>query len=112
MGSVHEAKCECGFRADVTVGGGMADYTENAPFPFYCERCGLVEVNTALEIRTCPSCGNTDVHQYGQPPASRPGDDKRHALQNFSFTAPATGNLCPKCKKMTLVFSECTDLFD
>jgi hypothetical protein len=39
VGSVHEATCECGFRTDVTVGGGMADFTENAPFPFYCERC-------------------------------------------------------------------------
>lgn len=80
MGSVHTAYCECGFKADVTVGGGR--YSSKAVFPFYCSSCGLVEVNTAPLTRdcsevTCPQCNAAVAVQYGAPPVSlydmRPG---------------------------------------
>jgi hypothetical protein len=112
MGSIHEASCECGFRADITVGGGMSDFTTNSPFPFYCRRCGLISANTANPPIVCPTCSSIDIHQYGKPPISLV-DPKAHAvLQDFAFEAYANGNLCPACKKMTLVFDVASVMFD
>lgn len=95
MGSMHRASCTCGFHTDVTVGGAMSDFLENAPFPFYCERCGLVEANTAQRPIVCPTCGRTDIHQYGEPPVSAVRTNASPVLQNFSFEAFSTKNLCP-----------------
>ncbi len=159
MSSGHEATCLCGFHANITVGGNMADYRKNSPFPFYCKNCGLVSVNTAglpspppshrlqmlidelkekeqiefeiimrpnskswprraifrmrkflkgwraKRLPVCPKCKTTEVVQYGTPPVSSVPKDKHAVLQNFGFEAFSDGNLCPKCKRMTLVFS-------
>jgi hypothetical protein len=112
MGSIHETSCECGFRADVTVGGGMSDFWTNAPFPFYCKRCGLIGANTAKKPIVCPTCASSDIHQYGKPPISVIDPSAHPVRQNSSFMAHANGNLCPACKKMTLVFDAAKLMFD
>jgi len=112
MGSVHMASCECGFRTSVRVGGGMRSFQTNAPFPFYCKRCGLVGANTAMKPVVCPTCASSDIQQYGKPPISVIDPHAHAVLQNFSFEAFAEGNLCPACKKMTLVFDAAGTRFD
>lgn len=76
MGSAHRAHCGCGFETEVTVGGTRASFLEQASFPFYCDRCGIVEVNIANlkpgDAPYCPECSNPEVHQYGKHPASVP----------------------------------------
>lgn len=119
MGSIHEASCECGFKTDVTVGGGR--YGSKSYFPFYCPTCGLVEVNTTplkrdSSLATCPHCNTAGIVQYGAPPVSlydmRPGkawqfwrEKPQAALQWGSREAAENGHLCPACQKMTLTFS-------
>jgi hypothetical protein len=66
MGSVHKAFCDCGFAADVTVGGTRQSFLENSGFPFFCNDCGLVSVNIAkladdVWVTTCPQCGATSL---------------------------------------------------
>lgn len=112
MGSIHRASCGCGFETEVTVGGGMRDFREKAPFPFYCERCGLVSINAASEPRVCPTCRSAEVHQYRKPPVSEVDPAAYPVVQHFSFKANASGNLCPACKQMTLVFHWASLLFD
>ena len=50
MGSVRKIICPCGFKSQVSVGGTMKSFREYSTFPFYCEKCGLVEVNIAKEF--------------------------------------------------------------
>jgi predicted RNA-binding Zn-ribbon protein involved in translation (DUF1610 family) len=104
MRSKHKATCQCGYLTEITVGGDMSTQLQDSRFPFYCRHCGLVEVNTALTTPVCPNCGTADIAQYGQPPVSVVHSHKYSAPREFSLAADATGNLCPQCKGMTLVF--------
>lgn len=129
MGSVHHAKCECGYARDVTVGGGRYTFREKSLFPFYCKLCGVVEVNIALlndkvlEV-PCPSCDAAGTVQYGVPPVSqndmRPKSKKfwqqhepirEQAVLNWRQRAAGeSGHICPACRKMTLKFSRMPSL--
>jgi len=66
MGNIRDARCPCGFRSSVKIGGGMADHRENSAFPFHCKTCGLISVNVAKEERICPTCQSTEITQYGK----------------------------------------------
>lgn len=67
MGSTHRAHCECGFNAEVTVGGGRT-FKEESKFPYHCASCGIVSVNIAKlvpgESALCPKCGGSDIYHY------------------------------------------------
>ena len=141
MGSSHQAHCECGFKTNVTVGGGRRTFQEDSQFPYYCASCGIVSVNIAkLKIGDqppCPKCESPEVHQYGlspvsipivkPPPASRWDAAKqwitkrqpeqevrvnRMALQWGEWEANEMDNLCPACLRMTLVFDQPSVMFD
>lgn len=129
MGSVHTASCECGFTADVTIGGDRMTFLQESYYPFYCQSCGLVEVNVAPLARdctetVCPHCHAAGATQYGVPPVSlhdmrrtpdkakgrfwkkqKPQTRPQAALQCWSREASESGHLCPACHKMTLKFS-------
>jgi ssDNA-binding Zn-finger/Zn-ribbon topoisomerase 1 len=117
MGAVHSAFCKCGFTKEVTVGGSRQTFRSHSLFPFHCNNCGIVEVNAAnlkndCFVTTCPSCGDPNATQYGAPTSwwggiklgKKPEEDQT-ALQWASREAPATENLCPECKQMTMQFS-------
>lgn len=91
----------------------MLTFLKDSPFPFYCERCGLVEANTALNVPVCPSSGAHRSCSTAAPPVSVLHPNERPVLEGpWSFGACATENLCPACKKMTLVFHEPSVFFD
>jgi len=104
MGSAQRASCQCGFLTDISAAGDMSCHLEDTRFPFYCAHCGLVEVNTALDVPVCPRCGTADIAQYGKPPVSVVPSHKYPAAPTYSLAGSAD-NLCPACKKMTLIFS-------
>ena len=127
MGSVYKAHCDCGFTADVSVGGTRRNFLQHATYPFYCKYCGLVEVNIA-QIKDsvvdvyCPKCGEGGCRQYGEPPISPQwvmptahwwkrliGNKTYHyrgpVVQWGGRKSPESGNLCPSCKGMKLNFS-------
>lgn len=132
MGSVHTAFCDCGFSDEVTIGGSRQDFREDSAFPFYCNDCGLVEVNVAklgrdVYVTICPRCGADGCTQYGVPPVSlkdlRPkpwprdlvGDKHVEIPSSETITwgsrqATLTGHRCPACGQMTLEFSRYPDL--
>lgn len=114
MASVHSATCECGFRATVSVGGTRANFRTVCDFPFYCETCGIVTVNTRNKKIECPTCSSDQIVQYGAAPASIRMQEKYSlpAIQAFSYQANAKGNLCPACKNYTLEFSGSNAIFD
>lgn len=114
MTAVYVAECACGFKSSVSTGGTRATFRTICHFPFYCEKCGLVSANTAHETIVCPTCKSANISQYGKPPTSLPWDEEHFSsgIQAFSYTAPRDGNLCPACKKYSLVFSGPTAIFD
>jgi len=114
MTAVYVAECECGFKKSVSTGGTRANFETVNNFPFYCESCGLVKVNTRNKTIECPKCSSMRVFQYGEYPASLPWDEEHFSsgIQAFSYKAPRDGNLCPACKKYSLVFSGPTAIFD
>ena len=114
MGSRHSASCPCGYLNNVNIGGSRATFMTDSEFPFYCEKDGLVSVNFRNVPFACPWCKSSEIKQYGLPPVSlAPTNGKRWPdLQVSSLEAYFEGNLCPKCKEMTLVFSGVDMLFD
>ena len=102
MGSINRVSCECGFRTTVRVGGNLETHHKDASFPFYCEKCGLVDVNIREPIK-CPKCQSEAIHQYGKDPVSR-GKRKSNGLECGKFRAFRVESLCPKCKKFTMQF--------
>ena len=114
MGSFHNASCACGFESSIIVGGNRESYMTDSSFPFYCEEDGLISVNFREKPFTCHYCDSTNIKQYGLPPISLEptGEFPWPVLQAWDFQAYREGNLCPKCKKMTLVFGSSEIRFD
>ena len=110
MGQVVKVSCKCGLETTTTIGGNRASYMTNSTFPFYCEKDGLISVNYREEIK-CPYCQSQDIYQYGKLPISV-GEDRFVAIQSFDYKAYRGGNLCPKCKEMTLEFGPTEVFFD
>ena len=104
MGSVKKVVCPCGFQSAVKVGGGMRNFRENSTFPFYCENCGLVEVNVTKEELNCPNCNSLDVKQYGIPPISEVLTSNRGFISWGGYQADSKGHKCPACKNKTMEF--------
>ena len=113
MGSIHGTRCKCGYESSVTIGGGMKDFLKDSKFPFYCENCGLVSANIKEQPIKCPYCSTTNLRPYGKLPISvRIESDIYPAIQCDNFLAYRHGNLCPKCKELTMRFGPTEILFD
>ena len=104
MGSIRRVSCSCGFNSTVKVGGGMRDFKTNSTFPFYCEDCGLVDVNITNEKLHCPKCNSIKVLQYGVPHISEPPIINRGFVSCWNYQADPKGHLCPSCKQKTMEF--------
>ncbi len=113
MGSINRAFCECGFRTTVRVGGNMTTHNENSSFPFYCKKCGIVNMNIHGNITECQFawCKSTDIHPYGKEPISKV-TERYPAIEWGDYKAYHNGNLCPECKKFTLKFGGPEMMFD
>ena len=102
MGASYKAICECGFNKTARVGGSMSNYLTESTFPFYCEKCGLVNLNICTKDIECSHCKSTDIVPYGDERVSK--DNRFKMVQWGDYAAPSSGNLCPQCKKFSLEF--------
>jgi hypothetical protein len=103
MGTVFNASCPCGFQRSVTVGAGRSDFQTNSVFPFYCDACGMVEVNISNPIPICPQCQSTEATPYGRPPISPDGGNS-YFMQLGKHRAGKGEHLCPNCKQNSMAF--------
>ncbi len=112
MGSVVKAKCDCGYRREMALGGGMMNFTTLCNFPCYCDTCSdLFEANLFLQKISCPECGGTDTRPYDDD-----GLCSKRGSPVFSWTAQeklgrelilTNGEyLCPKCGRFSLRFED------
>ena len=113
MGSQVTAQCECGVKATLGIGGGMANFMHTCLFPCLCENCqSLVQVNLLAKEPRCPQCGATNVTAYDDPrlvgsPGQRVVAQWNMREQLGRELLLTDGNYrCPKCRGMTLRFAD------
>jgi len=112
MGSKHTATCECGYSKEIVVGGSRNSFTTHSYFPYFCKKCGVVDVNVEAETIYCPECNSVEVEQYGLSKVSDLSlNQTNQRLQYFSRKAFEDGNLCPKCLKFKMKFSSSSVIF-
>jgi hypothetical protein len=102
MSNLYKVNCSCGYRTSTRLGGNRRDFDQNSTFPFYCKKCGLVDINIMKKPICCSSCNSVDIIPYGEPETSLPNEWKM--VQCFDYRAPKEGNFCPKCEKFTMNF--------
>ena len=104
MGATYLAHCPCGYKQNVTVGGNMINYEQESLFPFYCKKCGLVEINICQKRIRCPSCASARVYAYGSKKVS-PNDIGDREVSWQQYSAGSSSHLCPSCKQHRLCFT-------
>ena len=89
MGSKHQASCECGYSKEIVVGGTRSTFTTHSYFPYYCKKCGVVDVNVEAPVIQCSACETLEIEQYGQANVSNlPLNQKKTStsvFQSYSF---------------------------
>ena len=136
MGQVKPFACSaCGYSGQATIGGTMAGFRTNNPFPAIC-RCSreVVSVNMAKHPHKCAECGGSDFKLYGDQTRSAASEakvlaerqrrgPKLSALSKALFgdedDAKHTrlfwdegAHICPACGKHELRFSGASMMFD
>jgi len=109
MGSSVEAKCACGYRAEVSTGCGMAGPVPDY-FPALCRRCGeVMPADITTWPTSCSRCGG-EV-QFYDAPGLQQKKARRTVLDERTLTDPAIRHrlndgayLCPKCGEFALRF--------
>lgn len=119
MGASVTAECECGVKASILIGGGMANFMTTCYFPCLCERChAIVQANVLGKPIRCPECQATDVTPYDDPRLVESAGP--HIVAEWNIEAElgrplslTDGNYkCPRCGRMTLKFSDGDLLWD
>ena len=65
MGSMAEARCDCGFEKRLSLGGGMHNFLTNCSFPCYCSDCkSMFSANLYSESLVCAKCSSQNVLAY------------------------------------------------
>ena len=110
MGSEVTASCRCGLKANVLIGGGMADFTTTCYFPCLCETChDVVQVNLLAETPACPICQGSSIVPYDDPRLSGSrGKDNVAEWSVAELGRPlvlTNGTYkCPRCNNKSLRF--------
>jgi phage FluMu protein Com len=124
MGTTYRVFCDCGFKTTVNEGGSRDGFRSYSAFPFWCDRCGLVEVNTIQKIK-CPHCKSKEILPYGDQSITSENhgtslaeytviwthdnlynDAEEDEADDDEYQIPTGKNygLCPRCRTFRLVF--------
>lgn len=124
MGTTYKVFCGCGFKTEVDEGGRRDGYRSYSAFPFWCDRCGLVEVNTVQKIK-CPHCKSKEILPYGDPDITSENygtslaeletiwthdnlyndyDDEENEEDEYQIPTGKNYGLCPRCRTFRLQF--------
>ena len=113
MGSAVIASCTCGLEKEFMIGGGMMDFTTVCHFPCLCESCNdIVDANLLSKEPRCSECNSPAVIPYDDPKLS--SGNGVHEVAFWNTKADLGRKLvltdadykCPKCRQMTLCFSD------
>jgi hypothetical protein len=113
-GSILKASCPCGYKTELMVGGGMANFRTFCAAPAYCAGSKKLELLNYLDDD--PKCASgtgkpvfyNDPSLQEKPPAgTTPGIVFSWNLdKKGTFLLPDVGYLCPQCGKKTMRFAQ------
>ena len=108
MGSMIQAKCECGFDSGTIVaGGGFMNFRSMGMEPALCQHCKrLVMRDYKTKSSRCPEC-HKKVTFYNDLKLQRPNEKQRRKSNVYEweeFVLPDGEYLCPKCGRMAMRF--------
>ena len=90
MGSMVEARCECGLHVPLGIGGGFLNFMTTCYFPCICHSCSsVVEVDVLEEAPHCPNCKASNPVPYDDP--SVPHLPGQHSVACWSLEHPIAG---------------------
>lgn len=110
MGAIYQATCmTCGYADRVQVGGSMATYRFESPFPLLCPTCAVVSTTNQRSPNdpACSRCGETSVTVYGAETIGALPAETRKWIRNEPFSSSMLtlgSHQCPKCSAKTLSF--------
>jgi len=128
MGTTYRVFCDCGFKTTINEGGTRDSFQTYSAFPFWCDRCGLIEVNTRRKIK-CPYCKSEEITAYGDESITSEehgasladtkviwshdslyedfdGNSNDDGLEDIEYEIPESNkySLCPRCRTFRLIF--------
>lgn len=113
MGSMVLASCDCGYSAEMPLGGGMMNFDSLCAFPAYCRDCREMHgVNLLASPVACRRCGGVDVVPYDDESlVGVRGDSEVFSwrVDGLRGHVPRLTDgryFCPGCRQMGLRFRE------
>lgn len=112
MGSQVRAKCKCGLKAKILIGGSMRNFLEIEYFPFFCGECSsVVQANLKEALPSCVSCKSNRIIPYTNSKLiQKAGKDT--IAQSFDNVITNGLYKCPKCLEFSLQFTHGDTLWD
>lgn len=119
MGSIIQAKYECGFESKpIYAGGGMLDFKEILTAPAVCTNCYTFTIRNYLKkYNYCSKCRfkitfYNDKILWKDKGASQDELDSIfwwsiNLFADEAFVLPMTSYLCPKCREYKMKFYSC-----
>lgn len=113
MGTMLEARCDCGFAREFFAGGGMTDFDTTCALPAACLPCQqFVVANYVGKEARCPECD--EPLAFYDSPSLQGGLDEIVRREHSFFLPnsgrevriPARGCVCPKCGEFGLCFMQ------
>jgi len=110
MGALLTASCDCGYSANLQLGGGMANFETVCLFPVYCGDCrALVEVNILESRINCSQCEGSNIVAYDASELmGEPGEEEVFSwnVRGRSLSLSNGRYFCPECQQMRLRFED------
>jgi hypothetical protein len=113
MGTMVRAECRCGFAVDeISIGGGMMDFTTRCNFPVYCNECKIMFVgNLSDKDIHCTKCNKTNITPYDDETMFVGGTEIETYLDESEKLGrdPQLTNgkyKCPNCSEFGMTFKE------
>ena len=110
MGVIYKVTCKsCGYGDQVKVGGSMATFETDSPFPVLCHQCKKISRTNAKSGNdpSCSGCGGSNVTVYGAATLGTVPSKFSNAIgtEPFSTDSLTVGpHRCPQCDESALTF--------
>lgn len=112
MGYKLNCHCQCGYKKEVILGGGIRHQFTISYFPHLCTSCcEIVNVNILEQKKKCPECLSTEIICYTNPKL-RLGEVGEELATCGEQSLYFSWYRCPNCTLYEMRFRRPHCLFD